>query len=405
MRVPGHVLVVGAGIAGFTVVDELRRQGFPGILTLVGEEEEDPYDRPALSKQVLSRAWAPARSTIATRQTLEGLGVDLILGAPAVSLDIGRRSVTMGDGREICADEIVIATGSHAVVPPWAPLGPRVQVLRTLHDSLSLSQTLGKCRQLAIIGSGVLGLEVAATAKTLGVSDVTVLGTSEPMQHVLGQAVSARLRAAHEEQGVRFELGEKVIAVSASPGRSQRQLRVHRREGHTKADTVVIAVGARASVGWLAASRLPIGRDGVLVDRRGRVVPGIHAAGEVCAWPDPGGQLRRVEHRTTAAEQARAVAWDLLGGDVSYEMIPFWWSDQYGLRLQGYGTTGGGREEFIIAGTLAGSSFAVAYGDGRRVTGVVGLNAAKATRTARELVSSGHAWPPHISQARDVNRA
>lgn len=394
MKSPSRILIVGSGIAGVTVAHELRRHGYAGAITLIGEEQVDPYDRPPLSKQILSGAWAPSAATIATVESLNDLDVELFMGTAAASLDIKRRAVMLNTGREVRAEEVVIATGSHAFVPPGVELGPEVVALRTIDDSLVLADRLRDSRQLAVVGAGLLGLEVAATAHVLGVPEVTVYGASPPMQAVLGAPTSARLRTEHEEHGVRFELGERVTSARGPSAGMSSRASVHRPSGSVDADTVVVAVGARPSVSWLAGSGLPIGPHGVPVDARGRAVAGVHAAGEVCAWPDTRGRQRRIEHRTTASEQARAVALDLLGQDVRYEMVPFWWSDQYGIRLQGYGATGGGREEHVIAGDPNGATFAVAYGDGPRVSGVIGWNAAKATRVGRALVASGSAWPP-----------
>ncbi len=287
------------------------------------------------------------------------------------------------------ADEIVIATGSRAVVPTWAALGPRVVALRTLDDAQRLGPLLRRSRRLAVVGTGFLGLEVAAVARSIGVDEVLVTGPLEPMVTAVGETVSARLRALHEEHGVIVGVGHEVVdatgdATGVTVGFADRTLR---------ADTAVVAVGARPSVVWLAASGLSI-VPGVVVDGRGRAAPGVHAVGDVCAWPDRRGRCRRVEHRQTAGEQARTVAADLLGETAPLALLPYWWSDQYDVRIQAYGVTGHDREEHWLTGDPDSSSFALAQRDGDVVGGVVGWNAARAIRDGRALVATPTPWPP-----------
>jgi NAD(P)H-nitrite reductase large subunit len=388
MRPPGRVLVVGAGVAGFTVVDELRHAGFDGSITLVGAETHLPYDRPPLSKQVLIGTWSYERAALATAQQIDELDLDLRLGVAARTLDIPDRAVTLEDGTELTADEIVVATGSHAVVPSWTTLGPRVVALRTLGDAQHLGTLLRTSHRLAVVGTGFLGLEVAAAARSLGVADVVVSGPLEPMVTAVGETVSARLRGLHEQNNVVLDVGGMVVeAVGDDTGATVRFA-----DRTTRADAAVVALGARPNVAWLSGSGLTI-VPGVVVDGRGRAAPGIHAVGEVCAWPDRDGRCRRVDHRQTAGEQARTVAADLLGDAGPLALVPYWWSDQYDVRVQAYGVTGSGREEQWLAGDRDAPTFALAQREGDLVGGVVGWNAARATREGRAFVATPTPWP------------
>ena len=388
MRPPGRVVVVGAGVAGFTVVDELRHAGFEGAITLVGAETHLPYDRPPLSKQVLLGTWSHERAALTTAQQLDELDLDLRLGVAARTLDIPHRTVTLEDGTELTGDEIVVATGSHAVVPSWTTLGPRVVALRTLGDAQHLGTLLRTSHRLAVVGTGFLGLEVAAAARSLGVAEVMVSGPLEPMVTAVGETVSARLRGLHEAHDVVVDVGSTVLeAVGDAAGATVRFA-----ARTTRADAAVVALGARPNVAWLADSGLTI-VPGVVVDARGRAAPGIHAVGEVCAWPDRDGRCRRVDHRQTAGEQARTVAADLLGDADPLTLVPYWWSDQYDVRVQAYGVTGSGREEQWLAGDRDAPTFALAQRDGDLVGGVVGWNAPRATREGRALVATPTPWP------------
>ena len=308
MTPPGRVLVVGAGVAGFTVVDELRHAGFDGSITLVGAETHLPYDRPPLSKQVLLGTWSHERAALTTAPQLAELDLDLRLGVAARTLDIPRRTVTLEDGTELAADEIVVATGSHAVVPSWTTLGARVVALRTLGDAQHLGTVLRTSHRLAVVGTGFLGLEVAAAARAVGVRDVVVSGPLEPMVAAVGGTVSGRIRELHEEHGVALDVGAQVVEVAGD----ETGATVRFADRSARTDAAVVALGARPNVAWLAGSGLTVVL-GVVVDARGRAAPGIHAVGEVCAWPDRDGRCRRIDHRQTAGEQARTVAADLLG--------------------------------------------------------------------------------------------
>jgi NADPH-dependent 2,4-dienoyl-CoA reductase/sulfur reductase-like enzyme len=388
MRRPGRILVVGAGVAGFTVVDELRRLAFDGSITLVGAEPHLPYDRPPMSKQVLVGTWSPERAALVTAQTLAELDLDLRLGRAARALDVARRTVTLEDGSVLTADEIVVATGSHAVVPGWVTLGPRIVALRTVDDALRLGEVFRTSRRLAVVGTGFLGLEVAAAARAVGLPEVTVAGPLEPMVAAVGPTVSARLRALHEEHGVVVDVGDEVVdvlgdATGATVGFAEHTLR---------ADAAVVALGARPNVAWLAGSGLSI-VPAVLVDARGRAAAGLHAVGEVCAWPDRDGRRRRVDHRQSAGEQARTVAADLLGDGEPLDLVPYWWSDQYDVRIQAYGVTGRDRDEHWLAGDRDAPAFALAHRDADLVGGVVGWNAARAVREGRSLVARPTPWP------------
>ncbi|HEU4997333.1 MAG TPA: FAD-dependent oxidoreductase [Lapillicoccus sp.] len=388
MSRPGRVLVVGAGVAGFTVVDELRHAGYDGAITLVGNETHLPYDRPPLSKQVLSGTWTHDRATLTTAQALSELQLDLRLGVAARALDVARRTVTLEDGSVLTADAVVLATGSHAIVPPWAHLGPRVLALRTLDDALRLGTLLRGSTRLAVVGTGFLGLEVAAAARSLGLAEVVVAGPLEPMVTAVGETVSGRLRALHEAQGVVLDVGHEVVEVDGD----RTGVTVRFADRAARADAVVVALGARPNVAWLSGSGLTV-VPGVVVDDRGRAAPGVHAVGEVCAWPDRLGRPRRVDHRQSAGEQARTVAADLLGETDPLALVPYWWSDQFDVRIQAYGVTGRDREERWLAGDPDAPTFALAQRDGDLVGGVVGWNAARATREARALVAEPTPWP------------
>ncbi len=389
MSTAAGVLVVGAGVAGFTVVTELRRGGYAAPLVLVGDEPDPPYDRPPLSKHVLAGQWPASRTALAHPGEFADLDIEVVLGRRAVRLQPDSRTVHFDDGSVRTGEALVIATGSAAVLPRWARLGPRVHVLRTLADAEALAQQCVPGARLVVVGTGFLGLEAASVARSLGV-DVVVVGPLEPMLPAVGAQVSARLRALHTEHGVRFDIGaavEQVIQADAG-------VLVRTNTGSHEADLVLLALGARPQLEWLADSGLPMTAQGVLVDDRGRVCDGIHAAGEVAFWPDAAGVRRTGDHRLTATEQAHAVVADLLGRPAPGPIVSFWWSEQYDVRLQAYGHPDGDAEQVIVHGAGDAARFVVAYRCGDHVCGVLGWNAPKQIRAARSLVTEAVGWPP-----------
>ncbi|MFC4630961.1 NAD(P)/FAD-dependent oxidoreductase [Promicromonospora alba] len=213
MSTPGSVLVVGASAGGLTTAEALRRKGYEGRLTLLGGERHLPYDRPPLSKQVLSGAWEAGRAQLRPEPALRALDAELVLGDGATGLDVANRTVRTESGRELGADTIVIATGVHARTLPVEaqPADPRpgqdrlagVHVIRTLDDSVALHAELATARRLVVVGDGVLGAEVAATGRGLGL-DVTLAGPqSVPMQSQFGPWAGALLGDLHTDRGVK----------------------------------------------------------------------------------------------------------------------------------------------------------------------------------------------------------
>ncbi|RCV47577.1 FAD-dependent oxidoreductase, partial [Marinitenerispora sediminis] len=204
---PAGVLVVGASAAGLATAEALRRKGFDGQLTVLGAERHLPYDRPPLSKQVLSGAWDPERARLRPESALAALGAEFVLGDPAVALDAAERSVRTASGRELRADAIVVATGLRPRTLPGQDGMAGVHVLRTLDDALALRADLLAASRVVVVGDGVLGAETAATARGMGL-DVTLAGPQPaPLAGQYGALVSGLLARLHEERGVRLRLG------------------------------------------------------------------------------------------------------------------------------------------------------------------------------------------------------
>ncbi|WEH14048.1 FAD-dependent oxidoreductase [Streptomyces sp. VNUA24] len=376
-----RIVVVGASAAGLAAAETLRREGYDGTLTLVGDEPHAPYDRPPLSKQLLAARWESDRLALRTPAHLDGLGLDLRLGTAATGLDLDRRRVRLADGDALPYDALVIATG----VRPRRLPGEGAHVLRTLDDALTLRERLTPGTRLVVVGAGFLGSEAAAVARRLGV-EVTLLEPAPvPLAHAVGAEVGAVLSRAHLEHGVDLRTGVPVTEVTEDG--------VRLADGTTvEADEVLVAIGSLPNTEWLAGSGLPVG-DGVLCDRYCEAAPRVYAAGDVARWHHPlFGTSMRVEHRTNAAEQGMAVARNLLAPEERrpFAPVPYFWSDQYDLRIQAYGVLRGHDEVSVVEGDLAGRRFVALYRAGGRVTGVLAAGMPpKTVRRWRQVVASG----------------
>lgn len=383
---PGRVVIVGASAAGLGVAEGLRRLGFAGLLTLVGDEIHLPYDRPPLSKQLLAGGCEAGQLRLRSPEALDALDVELRLGIRAAALDAAARHVVLADGVRIGYDAVVVATGLSARWLPGSRGVAGVHVLRTVEDALALRASLRGTPRLVVVGSGFVAAEAAAVAREAGVRTTLVTGSPAPMAGV------------HREHGVRVETGSRVRAVLSGAGRATG---VELADGRAiAADVVLLGVGAVPNTGWLSGSGVPVG-DGVECDATLYAGQGVWAAGDVASWTDPRtGWRARLGHRTNAAEQGFAVARNVLaasGEAAAFSSIPFAWSDQYDLRLQLYGRTRGADRVRIVEGSPQERKLVAVYGSGGRVCGVAGLNMLRQTRGYRKLVSENAAW--HSVQA------
>lgn len=382
--VPGHVLIVGASAAGLSTAEALRRKGFTGLLTVLGDELHIPYDRPPLSKQVLSGVWEPERAALRMPEVLEKLDAELILGDEAISLNVHERSVRTAAGRHLSADAIVVATGARARRLPDQHALAGVHSIRTLDDSLALRKALTSGSRLVVVGEGVLGAETAATAAGMGV-DVTIAGPlSAPMALQLGPFVSARLAALHRANGVALRLGEAVVGLTGEDG-AVTGVRLATGEV-LAADVVVVSIGAIPATEWLEGSGLELA-NGVVCDAFCRATDGIYAVGDVARWHhESAGRHVRLENRTNATEQAAAVADMILGGNTPYAPIPYFWSDQFNVKVQVYGTIPVDVEPEIVEGDAEGERFVARYRTDGVTVGVIGWNMPKQARQRQQEI-------------------
>ncbi|MBP2325980.1 NADPH-dependent 2,4-dienoyl-CoA reductase/sulfur reductase-like enzyme [Kibdelosporangium banguiense] len=384
MTTPGEVLVVGASAAGLATVEALRRKGFQGSVTVLGAELRMPYDRPPLSKQVLSGTWEPERAQLRQPAHLSTLDAEFVLGEAAVGLDAAERAVHTVSGRVLTAEAIVVATGLRPRTLPGQAGMAGVHVLRTLDDALALRVNLLSCSRVVVVGDGVLGAEIAATACEMGVS-VTMAGPQPaPLAMQFGDLAAGMLAELHTERGVDLKLG---AAVTGLVERHGRVAGVQLDNGEVlPADVVVVAFGAAPVTGWLENSGLELA-NGVVCDSRCRAADGIYAAGDVARWHhETLNTVLRLENRTNAVDQAVAVAGNILGEDRPYTPVPYFWTDQFNAKIHVHGMLSPDADVTIVDGDAADRRFVAQYRKDGKVTGVLGWNMPKQARQHRQAV-------------------
>jgi NADPH-dependent 2,4-dienoyl-CoA reductase/sulfur reductase-like enzyme len=374
-----RIVVAGAGAAGLAAAETLRREGFAGTITLVGEEPDAPYDRPPLSKQILAGQWEAPRITLRTAEQFAALGLDLRLGVRATRLDPAGRLVTLSDGTDVPYDGLVVATG----VRPRSLPGGSAHFLRTIKNALDLRKRLSPGTRLTVVGAGFLGAECAAAAHALG-CDVTLLEPAPvPLAHAVGEPVGRMLSGIHRENGVDLRTGTAVSAIVDGG--------VRLADGTTIAsDEVLVAVGSVPNTDWLDGSGLTIG-DGLVCDEFCAAAPGIYAAGDVARWHNPlFGVDMRVEHRTNAAEQGMAAARNLLGAAKPFAPVPYFWSDQYDLKIHAYGHLRDHDDLEIVEGSVEERRLLAAYRKNGRLVGALAVGMPpKAIRGWRQAIATG----------------
>ncbi|MGW9047244.1 NAD(P)/FAD-dependent oxidoreductase [Streptomyces lydicus] len=434
------IAVVGASAAGLAAAETLRRSGWRGPLTLIGDEPHLPYDRPPLSKQLLHGAWEPEKLRLRTEEQLAPLDLDLRLGTRATGLDVATRTLTLDGTERLACAGIVIATGVAARTLPGADRLTGVHTLRTLDDALALRGRLtnggtpagegvaggGGTRRLVIVGNGVLGCEAAAVARELG-HEVTVVGIEEtPMAAAVGTDVGTLLAEEHRARGVRLLTGavdgfdSTPAAPADGPGPQVTAVRLANRgvaarggggeSSRLPADTVLVAIGSRPAVDWLTDPALDT-TDGLRCDAYCAAAPGIYAAGDVARWDHPAhGRPLRFEHRMNATEQGMAAARNLLAelaadgtagtadGTPAQERrpfapVPYFWSDQYDLKIQAYGLTAGADRVETLVRDRAGRRILALYGREGRAVGVLAAGLPpRQVRALRAVVADPLPW-------------
>jgi NADPH-dependent 2,4-dienoyl-CoA reductase/sulfur reductase-like enzyme len=404
----GRIVIVGASLAGLRAAEALREAGFAGPLTLIGEEPYPPYDRPPLSKTVLS-GWLPVEHTALPR--FVPLDAEWRLGVPAAGLDLAGRRVHLADGQDVPFDRLLIATGTRA--RPW-PVAEEaaldgVFTIRTRDDAAGLRQRLAAGPQrVLIIGGGFIGSEVASVCRELGLNVTLAERGVAPLSGAFGATaagVAARMQRNH---GVDLRTGVTVMALEGET----RLRRARLSDGDTlDVDVAVVALGALRNTEWLRGAGLAADGRGVVCDAscrifsaEGIVLDDIYVAGDVARWPHPlfDGQLLAVEHWDNAVKQAAVAAHNMARPAAerrAHKALPAFWSNQFGLNIKSVGLPSVADEIVVTQGSVPDRHFVVVYGGQGRVVAAVAVNAPRWLPYYETLIEARAPFPPPLDAA------
>jgi 3-phenylpropionate/trans-cinnamate dioxygenase ferredoxin reductase subunit len=396
-------LIVGASLAGAKAAETLRAEGFDGPLVMIGEEPERPYERPPLSKDYLLGKTERETVYVHPRQWYAEHQVDLRLGAAVTGIHPGAHEVSLADGSRIGYAKLLLATGSspRRLSVPGAGLDG-VLYLRNVGDSDRIKAAFQASSRVAVIGAGWIGLETAAAARAAGLA-VTVLETAElPLLRVLGEQVAQVFATLHQEHGVDLRCGVQVAEITGHDGRADGVLLAD--GSRIGADVVIVGVGIAPNSQLASAAGLEVS-NGVRVDAQLRSSdPDIHAAGDVAnAFHPLLGKHIRVEHWANALHQPQAAARAMLGQDVAYDRVPYFFTDQYdlGMEYSGY-VEPGGYDEVVFRGDAGQREFVAFWLGGGRVLAGMNVNIWGVNDAIQALVRAGQ--PVDTGALRDLER-
>jgi 3-phenylpropionate/trans-cinnamate dioxygenase ferredoxin reductase subunit len=378
------IVIIGAGQAGSQAVDTLRREGFPGRLTLIGDEASLPYQRPPLSKKYMSGELAQERLLLRHRAFYDDHRTELVLGVAAQRLDRARRIVHLADGREIGYDRLLLCLGAtpRRLSCDGATL-VGIQVLRGIDDCDAIRAGIKAGASVVIVGGGYIGLEVAATCRSQGCTVVVLEMADRIMNRVVAPAVSEFFLREHRLRGVTIACNQKLECFQGE-GRVQEAVCA---DGNVyPADMVVVGVGALPTTELAAAAGIDCD-NGIIVDEFCRTSdPLIFAAGDCTNHPSPHyGGRHRLESVDNAFEQAKSAALTMQGRTQAYDRVPWFWSDQFDSKLLIVGLSRG-HDRMVTRGDPASGSFSICYLRGNELLALEAVNHSKDYMAARKLI-------------------
>ncbi len=366
------VVVVGGGLAGLRTVEELRARGHQGAITLIGAEARPPYDRPPLSKKLMTGEI----DDTSLRADLDSLDVDLRLCETATQL---RHRILETDGGEYPFDALVVATGA---VPVRLPGAGAQHVLRTIDEALALRTLLRPGTRLSIVGAGWIGAELATAARTRGCVVTVLEAAGQPLAAAIGEEIGVIVARWYAEAGVELRLGQKVASIEDGG------IALAGGDWHA-ADVVVTAVGVRPAVAWLDTSPVRL-ENGIAVDGQLRTsMPGVFAAGDCASfWSARFGRRLRFEHWDVALHAPEVVAANVLGDSAPYDPVPYFWSEQFGRMVQYVGWHGDADQLIWRGDPRADKKWAACWLADRRLMAMLTVSSPRDLLQARRLIEA-----------------
>ena len=354
------MIIIGAGASGTVAAVTLRREGFTGRIMMLEAGPELPTDRPNLSKDYLAgdapEEWMPLFSEdwyVENR-------VELSLNSRVDSIDPGSREVALADGRRLKFESLLLATGATPIHLDLPGYGPPVHYLRTLADSRAIITRALESKRAVIIGASFIGLEVAASLRKRGLDVTVVAPEALPLERVFGPELGSFIQKTHEDNGVRFVLGQTVAALYESGVVTSKGDRI-------EADMVVAGVGVRPNVALAEAAGLDTDRGVLVSEYLETSAPGVYASGDIAKWPDPHTGARiRVEHWVLAERQGQCAARNMMGNREKFTAVPFFWSNHYDVAI-GYSGHAASWDSLEISGSLEDHDAEVQYKSGDKL--------------------------------------
>jgi NADPH-dependent 2,4-dienoyl-CoA reductase/sulfur reductase-like enzyme len=382
-----HVVVVGAGLAGWRFTEILRQLGYVGRVTLIGEETHAPYDRPPLSKQILSGKWGLEKATLATPEKIERANATFLLGRRAVGLDVGAMSVRLDDDTVVAGTHVVIATGTKARSLSYDSSGPLL-TLRTSDDAARLDRMVSSLEPesvVAIIGGGFIGAEVASSLLARGLRPVVLEAQDRPLITVVGDEASRWLSPLASAAGIEVRTRQKIRDVSVV---NKITVDFHAAPS-LEARAVVAAIGSALDLEWLEESGLTLD-NGIVVDENLEAAPHVAALGDVARFVHTSGldqEHIRVEHWQVAADHAWHLAHRWMD-EAAIPAIPYFWSDQYGKKIQMLGHPRPDDEVVMVSGSAEEMKWLSLYVRDNVVTGILALSNPRGLATAKIVLDT-----------------
>jgi len=380
---PGLV-IVGASLAGLTCAQSLRAEGYIKKITLIGDEKYLPYNRPPLSKQVLSGKWQAAQTNIDSAEKFAELGIDIFINEDAQELNIASKEVRTSK-RTLAFEDLIIATGASVRRLPGTESMSRVHVLRTIDDALGLREALMGIKSAVVVGAGVLGSEVISALSEYGIHATVIDRMATPQLPLTGGHFASRVNDLFFEHGVHSKYGVEINSVTEQ----ETGITFDLSDGSkVSGEIAVVAIGCIPSVEFLANSGLDIS-NGVLCDSNGLAAPHIYAAGDVARWHNSiTGKSLRLENQTSAIEQGLAVGKFIATGESSPTTHPFFWSEIFGNKILMLGNLEADIPLTIVHGSPSDNRFVAATISNGVTTGIVGWNMPREFRQSRAMMEA-----------------
>jgi 3-phenylpropionate/trans-cinnamate dioxygenase ferredoxin reductase subunit len=395
-----HILIVGAGQAGASLCAKLRADGFAGRVTMIGEEPAPPYQRPPLSKKYLLGQMERERLFLRPEAFYADRRIDLITGARVTAIDPAAKTATLDDGRTIAWDKLALTTGARPRALPASIGGalPGALPLRTLANVDALVPLATPGKKALIVGGGYIGLEAAAVLHGLGLHVTLLEAADRILQRVAAPETSAYYRALHAAHGVDLREGAALIRLTGDTRVTGADLA----DGtHIKVDFALIGIGVIANVELAEAAGLTID-NGIAVDAGGRTShPDIVSAGDCASLPWRGRRIR-LESVQNAIDQAEAAAQTLMGAEIAYDPTPWFWSDQYDVKLQIAGLSHGYDRIIVRPGARPGAQ-SVWYFHGAALLAVDAMNDPRGYMTGKRWLEAGYSPDPDALAAPDAD--